>query len=89
MPSEVVDRLRTLWAWWRTAATATSDAADLAAFGWWFTSGVFDDEWATDELLEVLTLTDGRIDWDHEVIKKLAQGAATRPTKVAACLESW
>ncbi|TMB09414.1 MAG: hypothetical protein E6J65_29065 [Deltaproteobacteria bacterium] len=53
------------------------------------TSGVFDDEWATDELLEVLTLTDGRIDWDHEVIKKLAQGAATRPTKVAACLESW
>lgn len=87
VPPAVVDRLRTMWRWWRIAAAATSDAADLAAFGWWFTSGVFDDQWATDELLEVLTLTDGRVEWDHEVIKKLAQGAATRPTKVAACLE--
>ncbi len=87
LPTEVVDRLRTLWTWWRIASPATSDAADLAAFGWWFTSGVFDDQWATDELLEVLTLTDGRVEWDHEVIKKLAQGAPTRPTKVAACLQ--
>src|SRR5262249_50019007 len=60
IPSKVLDRLKTLWERRLVAAQADpspmSHAAELAAFGWWFASAKFDDIWALDQLVRVLSL---------------------------------
>lgn len=85
-PSATV-RVRELWSWWRRTATATADSSDLAAMGWWFTSDVFDDAWVLEQLGETLVATNGAIDWDHEVAKKLASLAGTHGPAVIGPLE--
>jgi len=52
--------LRELWEWRRTEAAPATKAdarAELSAFGWWFTSKKFPEDWALQELTAVLGLT--------------------------------
>lgn len=64
-----------LWAWRVEEVRSASDLrevdAELGAFGWWFGSGAFDDEWAIDQLIEILPIG-GKVDAHHEVMAKLA-----------------
>lgn len=83
------ERVRELWSWWRRTVTATGDSSDLAAMGWWFTSDVFDDVWVLEQLGETLAATNGAIDWDHEVAKKLASLAGTHGPAVIGPLEQF
>jgi len=46
----VLTRLRLLW----TKRVSVGPPDELAAFGWWFSSGRFDDEWALAQLRTVL-----------------------------------
>lgn len=81
----VLSRLRLLWTWW-VEQVRSGDASDLSAFGWWFASDALESEWSLPELERVLRLTNGEIERDDLVVKKLGGLVASSPGSVAACL---
>ncbi|MEW5922863.1 MAG: hypothetical protein AB1746_02635 [Candidatus Zixiibacteriota bacterium] len=44
---------------------------EMKEFGWWFTYAQMNMEWLIDTLLRVLSITKGKIEWTHGVIKRL------------------
>lgn len=86
IPSDAVTRVERFWDWWATIVIARGDAGDLSAFGWWFTSKHLDVTWSVAALECVLAATGGQIDWEHEVLSKLAELAPGHPAVVARCL---
>jgi hypothetical protein len=89
VPTEIIERLIVLWerrlADARASGSAASYAPELEAFGWWFASGKFDDEWALPQLAEALTYS-GSAEVDHLVVERLAGLAAIKPAQVIRCL---
>jgi hypothetical protein len=83
LEAALVQRLRRLWEWWAQRTSHSSQREEVAAFGWWFASGVFDTEWSLTTLGEVMERTAGALDWDYGVAEKLAQIAESFPEKVA------
>jgi hypothetical protein len=91
IPSEIVSRLKRLWEN-RLAAAKCAPAPDshndeLAAFGWWFVSEKFDDQWAIAHLMEALKIA-GKTDPDHLVVERLAALAHGRSLETVQCLEA-
>lgn len=86
---QILNRLQLLWEQrLRAARTATPPAfhaTELAAFGWWFASGKFDDSWAIEQLRDVLKLV-GKVEPDHLVIKRLATLTDAMPVLAVECL---
>ena len=83
----MIERLKKLWGL-RLAAAQTSPAAhhaELSAFSWWFTSGKFDDEWALNQLCNVLRLI-GTIQHYLMVPERLAEVASNHPSLAVECL---
>ncbi|MFX1298544.1 MAG: hypothetical protein ACFFD2_27265, partial [Promethearchaeota archaeon] len=58
---------------------------ELSAFGWWFISGKFDNDWAINQLKEALNLA-GKIDPDYRVLEHLAQVSVSFPDLAIDCL---
>jgi hypothetical protein len=89
VPSEILDRFKTLWerriAVAQIATPSTPHTAELAAFGWWFASAKFDAAWAMSQLAEVLRLVD-KVDADRQVVERLAVLAADMPQQAVECL---
>jgi len=87
---EVTERLKSLWAWRlsvaRGAASPLSHAGEMAAFGWWFASGMFDDAWAISQLREALGLA-GSAEPEHKVVEHLAALSAQVPLDAVECLD--
>ena len=85
----VIQRLEVLWASRLHAARSgggeLSYENELAAFGWWFASGRFDDKWAINQLIETLE-TGGSLDDKKHVVKHLATLAPYIPIPVARAL---
>jgi len=83
----IVARLQDLWE--RRLALCRENpinhTKELAAFGWWFASGAFDDSWALRELVAVLSLTD-HVDMGDEVVERLARTAPDYPCNSVTCL---
>lgn len=85
--ADVVDQLRNLWtfclehparprefddpsaAWLRGRLMRENE--DLADFGAWFASGIFDAEWSLEQLSRTLELSEGQIDDLEEVARRL------------------
>jgi hypothetical protein len=86
LPSRAVENLKYLIEWWLDSSTASSDNSDLTAFGWWFSGAVFDATWSLQTLHRVLERTDGRIEWEEEVLERLGRLADRHPNEVAGCL---
>ncbi len=98
---EILNRLMSFWEY-RLAGIKASDSpssheSEIAAFGWWFVSGKFEDDWALNQLTEVLRMV-GTVDLvDREVVERLADLTSLRPKQVVTCLrfmvegakESW
>jgi hypothetical protein len=88
VPSEVRARLERFWAWRIAQAKQTGEqerGEELAAFGRWFASSVFEDEWALERLKETLTLSD----WlrpSHLELGRLAALAEARPREAVECV---
>ena len=87
---ETLSRLRALWerrlAAGKQAGSSEERKAELSAFGSWFVSGAFEDEWALEQLEEVLFLTS----WaepDHRVVEHLAELSERFPRQTVNCLE--
>jgi hypothetical protein len=72
---QILNQLQLLWEQRidtaRKATSPISHASELAAFGWWFVSGKFDDSWAIAQLKEVIDLV-GKIEPERLVVKRLA-----------------
>ncbi len=89
IPKSVLDRLQALWASRlgiaRTSGSPSHHTAEMAAFGWWFASGKFDDMWSIGQLVEALRLT-GKVEVDHLVAERLADLAEKNPAEVVECL---
>jgi hypothetical protein len=100
IPEEILERLLALWerrlVAVREATPSMAGSSELAAFGWWFVSGKFDDSWAITELIETLKLA-RKSDPDDLVVERLATIATTFPQEAVECLrlmvesdyESW
>jgi hypothetical protein len=75
VPEEVLVRLTSLWTRRLNAAQSASVPAahsnELAAFGWWFSSGKFEDRWALTQTGNVLALI-GKIEPMVYVMERLA-----------------
>jgi hypothetical protein len=81
---EVVQRLKLLWDW--RANVAEVSRAELQAFGWWFGSGEFDDEWSIPRVVAVLSR--GILpEPDHLVIERFAHIAEESPSPAVSALE--
>lgn len=70
----------------RAAQRPPNAREDLAAFGWWFSSGVLPLPWSQQALLRVLELAPS-IDLAHAVIERLAEHAPTYPAEALRALE--
>jgi hypothetical protein len=59
--ASILLRLRELWVWRLRAAQESGNVAghqqELAKFGWWFSSGKFDEAWSLEQLRTVLDAT--------------------------------
>jgi len=86
----VLDRLQAIWARRlgaaQSAASPASHVSEIAAFGWWFASGKFDDRWSVEQLGKALRLA-GKIDPDHIVVQRLAALSSTMPREAIQCLD--
>ncbi|NPV10052.1 MAG: hypothetical protein HPY83_19065 [Anaerolineae bacterium] len=90
--SEVAkERLHRLWQWRLDEAQIAGDVEahreEMAAFGWWFTSGRFDETWALDQLAAVLKLA-GWVEPTALVLERLAEMAAREPGRATECLDA-
>ena len=59
---------------------------ELATFGYWFVSGIFDDQWAIDQLLRTLALSKSIKPWIESMATLHNLGSAF-PSKVALCIK--
>ncbi len=59
---------------------------EVAAFGWWFESGRFDDDWALSQLEKTLDLSGGKIEPQLHAMQRLARLASTNPDVVIRCM---
>jgi hypothetical protein len=85
--ASTLQRLKALWeSRIHSAQSSTSShESEFSAFGWWFASGKFDDEWALTQLSASLRLAD-QTDAGHQVIRRLADLTSEFPEQVIDCL---
>lgn len=89
IPHDIVELLVRLWesrtAHYRMAGTSNEASLELAAFGWWFSSGKCEPLWSLANL--EFTLEIGKaIEADHMVVNKLLDYASLYPLEVIKCL---
>jgi hypothetical protein len=89
VPNEVRVRLERFWVWRIAQAERTGEqdknGEELASFGRWFASSVFEDEWALERFRETLRLSD-RLRPSHLELGRLAALAEARPREAVECL---
>jgi hypothetical protein len=87
---QVLNRLQLLWEQ-RLATAKSSDfpsafVGELATFGWWFSSGKFDDGWAVSQFKQVFALVE-KIEADFLVLERLSLIAEKMPESALECLK--
>ena len=89
VPLEALERLKNFWTSRFEAVRGTEtigeQVEELTSFGWWFVSKKFSDEWSTDQLFEVLKVTQ-KIEPEHLVLERLAELSASVPARAVECL---
>lgn len=85
----ILSRLQALWAkrfdMARRAASVADHKNEIGAFGWWFASEKFEEEWSLRQLREVLLLVK-KVDGDDFVVERLAAVAPKHPSAAVECL---
>jgi hypothetical protein len=88
VPSDVLDRLKTLWEWY-WAVKGKEDAAEKpegGLFGMWFYSGRFPEQWSLEQLEAVVDVTKTP-EPDHAIAEQLARVAPTDPARAVRILD--
>lgn len=88
IPTEFIPRLQTLWENRLKAVkkSGVTTSKELNAFGWWFDSGIFPEEWAILNLIEALKLAE-KIYPDTEVVEKLVTYVPKMPEQVIEAID--
>ncbi len=85
----ILDRMKRLWEWRLAVARDSGNVApfgpELAAFGWWFRSGKFDDAWAIEQLKNSLEVTHQTYRETYVVMERLAEIAPRMSLKAIEC----
>ena len=86
------ENLMRLKSYWERRLEAAKEAPDLckfemAAFGYWFVSGKFEDDWAIQQLESALNIG-GETYPDDLVVERLATLALSMPLEAIRCLEA-
>jgi hypothetical protein len=84
---EILERLIILWDYRLSDAQTVDHVHEMAAFGWWFISGCFDDDWALEHLYKSLLLSNGNMEPKLNTLDRLSELANTRPSIVISCTE--
>jgi len=88
-PADLVKKFQVLWegrlAKAVTSSKETQHTEEIKAFGWWFASGAFPDEWSLDQLDQLMELTN-EIDGNHFVLERLATLSAKYPFQTVRLL---
>ena len=69
----------------KTATNSVSHISEMNAFGWWFASKKFDDNWALTQLIGALKIS-GKIDHSDLVVERLAELVTQMPNEVVKAL---
>lgn len=89
VPMKILGRLKRFWTWRiksaRSAVISPLGNTELAAFGRWFFSKKFEQNWATKQLKKTLKLS-GTIEPDKRVVEHLASLSKDMPDIVLDCL---
>lgn len=84
----LVERLQEFWEFREEAVATGADPAELAEFGWWFSSGFLDKTWALGRIQRALTLA-GSIEGIEGVLERLAQLSETHTLQCLNVLSAW
>lgn len=86
---EILERLKALWHSRLGAAKADPGerGSEMGAFGWWFISEKFDEEWAINQLLEALRIQK-ETEPDDRVVERLSILSARMPLECILCLRA-
>jgi hypothetical protein len=88
VPPEIAHRLQVLFDYFAEEVSKNHPASRLkqfSAFGWWFISEVFPDEWRIQRLKAALTLA-GDIDPVDKVLESLESLSSAFPSEAAQCV---
>jgi len=85
--TEVLTRLKDIWITRVGAADQSGlSSEEFTGFGWWFASGVFEDDWAIEQLSQALRLSQ-KVEPGHLVVERLVDVFDTNPLGVVRCLD--
>jgi hypothetical protein len=87
IPDEILGRLQQLWNYHLSRAAGPGHLREMAAFGWWFNSGYFEDRWALEHLLKSLQRSNGNMEPKLGTLQRLATLAERYPDTVIRCTE--
>jgi hypothetical protein len=91
VPHQTLERMKMLWQSRLTAAKESPMpdiyAAEMAAFGWWFDSGKFEDSWAVKQLGDALKIA-RKMEREDAVVERLAALSQRMPLEAVQCLEA-
>ena len=85
LSQEILERLKKLMHLRIEAAQQSGNSSELGQFGWWFSSGKFNDDWAIARLQEVLKLTRA-VEPDFKIISTLVDVASRMPREAIETL---
>jgi hypothetical protein len=90
---EALKRIRDLLEWriaeLKLPNVDTADVKEeLQPFGWWFAKSHIDKAWLIGRLNEILTMTNGVIDWANGVLERLPEFIQDYPIEVAQAVDS-
>ena len=89
LEKDILDRFTKLWDFRLSVAKGNGEKNsfknEMASFGWWFTSKKFDDKWVLTKLHESLKISK-KVEFVHEVVKKLAEISGQYPNDTFLCL---
>jgi len=86
---EVLNRLEAFWEARLKSVLESKENVEhgeLRAFGGWFVSGKFNDEWAIRQLTKVIEIT-GTVDISYAVVERLEKLVAQMPEETMNCFE--
>ena len=84
---EIMERLKFLLDYRiTTIKTSNANPSELREYGWWFSSGKFDEIWSINKLIDVLSIVN-EIKLDFRVIERLNSLASDNPRDTLRCLE--
>ena len=81
-----IKKIQQIWDQRLSIKEPLKNKEELKKFGWWFVNSPYNKKWNIEQLLKTLEKTDGEIEPDHQVVKKLKDYVVEFPLLTIECL---